>query len=156
MPPKKRAKKNATPAKKKDAGTVVEVSNSIIPVNADIAPHLPVELWLEIVSYYPIVKAPNYVSHHGSSRGLSEDYLDRPKALRALSQTNRALRNLFLPVLWERLEVCAGKYEAWYKVFGELLEQKSIGLAANTELAAYVRYVIFFNLLILLSYRNPR
>jgi hypothetical protein len=73
----------------------------------------------------------------------------RRTALRALSQTCRTLRPLFLPLSWECLDNSSAKIndrnkEPWEVVSwcaSENLELKSRGLAENWNLVAYVQYV---------------
>ncbi|KAJ7088218.1 hypothetical protein C8R43DRAFT_1142269 [Mycena crocata] len=65
-------------------------------------PALPAEVLHEIVSYYPSVPVPCRSAHV-----LSCIYLERIAVLRALSQTSKRLRSIFLPTAWEHFQVCA-------------------------------------------------
>ena len=58
-------------------------------------------------------------------------------------ETCKLWRNLFFPLLWERLEPCLthSKAAAWYKVYGESLIRKSSLVCENPEIASHVRYV---------------
>lgn len=112
---------------------------------------LPWELLIEIISYFerlpiPITTKTNF---HPSPYGVdlmpseSSQYLERTDALRALSQTCRLWRNIFFPLLWERLEACLthSSTAAWYKVYGESLIRKSSLVAENPGIASHVRCV---------------
>lgn len=64
-------------------------------------------------------------------------------AVRALSQTCRAWREFFLPMLWESVEVGMVNDEmkgVWYKVCSERLERVGNGIAGCGEVAELVRY----------------
>lgn len=79
---------------------------------------------------------------------LGREYLERPDALRALSQTCVAYREVFLPLLFERLEVCVNTRpgnptKAFYKHIGDGLERKCSGLAGRPDLWEMVRFVRF-------------
>lgn len=74
------------------------------PVNTHGFPAFPVELLLEIVSYFCTPPLPD-MQH----RLLGERYLERSILLRALSQCCRSLRGIFLPFLWQRMEVRASR-----------------------------------------------
>ncbi|TFK26660.1 hypothetical protein FA15DRAFT_263770 [Coprinopsis marcescibilis] len=112
---------------------------------------IPEELTLEILSYFPSVGP--LTSHHKSSKESSKwdpdpilprYYLDRPNALRALSQTCSAYRSIFLPILWDRLEVCvraATTTEQFFRHAGLTMIRKCDGLRKNKELASMVKRV---------------
>ncbi|EAU92311.1 hypothetical protein CC1G_00530 [Coprinopsis cinerea okayama7 len=109
---------------------------------------LPDELISEVLSYYPEV-GPLTSAVDGTARYQAREpilpvsYLVRPDTLRALSQTCVAYRRLFLPILWERLEVCVearGK-EQFFRHAGESLTRKCNGLLENPDLLDMVRYV---------------
>jgi hypothetical protein len=96
------------------------------------------ELLLEILSYFPPVPKRAWIRE--SDAYLSSLYCERPNVLRALSQTCRAARKFFLPLLWERLEVCTARLvRAWHLQVSATLEARSIGLAQRQDLSAYVR-----------------
>lgn len=80
---------------------------------------------------------------------LGREYLERPDVLRALSQTCVAYRTAFLPLLFERLEVCVttrpgNPTKAFYRHIGDGLERKCSGLVGRPDLSEMVRYVTFF------------
>lgn len=80
---------------------------------------------------------------------LPRVYLERPDVLRALSQTCVAYRKVFLPLLFERLEVCVttrpgNQSRAFYKHIGEGLERKCSGLADRPDLWHMVGFVYLF------------
>jgi hypothetical protein len=96
---------------------------------------LALELYLEILSYYPAVPKRAWpYDHH-----LPATYSDRPAVLCALSQTCHALRRIFLPLLWERLDACAPPSGLWYKHIAATLEARGVGLQARPDLAVHVR-----------------
>lgn len=74
------------------------------PVNQTGFPGLPVECLLEIASWYPVAAIP-MVAPGPPPR--HRRYLERGKALKALSQTCNSFRQVFLTLLWRRLEVCS-------------------------------------------------
>ncbi|KAG6829072.1 hypothetical protein H0H92_005783 [Tricholoma furcatifolium] len=82
-------------------------SRSIFPPDAtvNIVLKVPVEIWLEIASFFVEVVVPAEYSWPS----LPPATLEREQALLALSQLCRRLRDLFLPHLWKRFEVCADK-----------------------------------------------
>ena len=97
------------------------------------------ELWLEILSYFP--KVPDIVNFVVCRLTLKEWFSDRPDVLRALSQTCRTFRRFFLPMYWERLDVCTNKFGgADHLHLATSLEAKSIGLCSRPDLADLVRY----------------
>jgi len=107
---------------------------------------LPLELIMEILSHFdhlPIITGKLDCSPFGVDPTISRRYLGRTDVLRALSQTCKLWRNLFFPLLWERLEPCLthSKAAAWYKVYGESLIRKSSLVCENQEIALHVRYV---------------
>ncbi|CAL1707384.1 unnamed protein product [Somion occarium] len=64
------------------------------------------------------------------------------RALHALSQTSRALREYCLPRAWERLEACieyGPEHGVWYKQVSNRLRNISNGLAESPELAQHVQ-----------------
>ena len=104
---------------------------------------LPDETFLEILSYFPAI---NFRYGFAHQRGLSNPnvlsggYAERCNVLRAITQTCRALRQKFLPWLWEGVDACAVPYDrAWYVYLGNLLENKCRILLKNPVLAAHVR-----------------
>jgi len=63
---------------------------------------LPDELCLEVVSHLP---APVVVPTDDCATVDVDDYLARQQTLIALSRTCRSLRRVFLPLIWQRIEV---------------------------------------------------
>ncbi|KAJ7588324.1 hypothetical protein C8J56DRAFT_67920 [Mycena floridula] len=74
-----------------------------ITVNHQGLPALPTEMLLEISSHYAIFDVTRVSDH----RMLPAKYLEYRAALKALSQTCKSLRSVFLPILWQRIEACA-------------------------------------------------
>lgn len=105
MPPRKRARQTVDSSPPKDAPDMATKSHLPPDANTGVVFELPNEIWLEILSYFSSVRIPTLKISHAPL--LSSSTLERAHALRALSQTCRAFRALFLPELWERFEVCA-------------------------------------------------
>jgi hypothetical protein len=111
---------------------------------------LPLELLMEIISYFetlPVLTTAGsriYVTLHGIDYFHPSRYLERINTLRLLSQTCKLWRNIFFPLLWERLEACLphSSSGAWYKVYGESLIRKSSFVCENPEVASHVRCVL--------------
>jgi hypothetical protein len=73
------------------------------------------------------------------------NYRERTDVLRALSQTCVALRQVTLPLLWERLEaawVPEAKTGTWYKYVTMELERKAKGVMSRKDLIPHVRYIL--------------
>lgn len=117
------------------------------PVNTTGLPALPTELLLEIVSHFPVIPIPLF-----RTKPYSAEYLARTQALRALSQMCMSLRRVFLPLVWQRIEVCASpmiignRYRRpiqrppWVKELAtELVQQLEIVTIRDPSLASYVK-----------------
>ncbi|KAJ7907122.1 hypothetical protein B0H13DRAFT_1618778 [Mycena leptocephala] len=101
-----------------------------IPVNTTGLPSVPGEILDEIVSHLSDVPIPLFEAHV-----LSCTYLEHTETLRALSETCRRLRNVFLVRAWQRLEVCASRRVSdGYEYRGRRYQQNSSSLWSN-ELA---------------------
>jgi len=68
-------------------------------------PALPTELLLEIVSHFPAIPLP--MGRRDRASVYPASFLEKPRILRALSQMCRSLRSIFLPYVWQKIEVCA-------------------------------------------------
>ncbi|KAJ7153223.1 hypothetical protein C8R46DRAFT_1119787 [Mycena filopes] len=101
-------------------------------------PDLPTELLMEIVKYYPEL----YVGIDARVRGvLSEEYAGND-ALRALSQTNHALRGIFLPVLWARFHSCftaRNRPKRKIRTRAKMLERRMKGIQKTPYIQPYIR-----------------
>ena len=104
---------------------------------------LPVELTTEILDYFPAIGP--YTSATYYYHVLPELYLARIDILRALSQLCIDYRRVFLPLLWDSLNVCFTIRRnspvwsgAFYQHVGEALVRKCHGLSANPNLASYI------------------
>jgi hypothetical protein len=155
MPPKsiKRAKRHS-PSSTESAKAVVRerAAADTSPVFSNFRRpkvlELPLELLMEIISYFECLPVPMIASRStapyiiGYSSGPSR-YLERTDALRLLSQTCKLWRHIFFPLLWERLEPCLTHSEsgAWYKVYGESLIRKSSLVCETPHIALHVRCV---------------
>ncbi|KAJ7174528.1 hypothetical protein C8R46DRAFT_91196 [Mycena filopes] len=119
---------------------------------------VPPELWLEIVSDYYLRNLSSkrdgfprsllLLSRSkikSSPKTIPTSYRERPEALRALSQTTRALRAVFLPLLWEYVEACFIPKDdtTWSKRVASVLLKRCKGLMKheNQGLAQHVRVV---------------
>jgi len=107
---------------------------------------LPLELIMEILSHFdclPTITSKHHYGLFGIDPTVTRRYLERTNRLRGLSQTCRSWRNLFFPLLWERLESCLTNSTSneWFKVYGDSLIRKSALVCENTEIASYVRCV---------------
>lgn len=112
---------------------------------------LPAEIILHIASTYSRREycGANYYCDEWL---LSDDdegddmlHFERREALKALSQTCKVLRNLFLPQLWECFEAAYDPRdppEDWVAFGAAKLERLSKGLVENPTLASHVRYVL--------------
>jgi hypothetical protein len=126
-------------------------------------PALPPELLLEITSHFPAVPLP--MGDRDWHSVYPASYLEKPRILRALSQMCRSLRSIFLPYIWQTIEVCAsqritetmittGLYKYTYR-FGreiikkelatELITQLEIVTIRDPTLAKYVKYGLFLS-----------
>ncbi|KAJ8086316.1 hypothetical protein PM082_005139 [Marasmius tenuissimus] len=151
MPPKKKKAKNSEkstspPEKTKDTKTPIQQNDSRFL-------KLPVEiLTTQILGYFPNVPVgiPEEVrpdSSHDPAPLLPEIVLERSKVLRALAQTCRRLREVYLPLQWEQLDLCAYPHEpgtyggSWYLTITKKTERVSEGLLNSPDLASYVRII---------------
>jgi hypothetical protein len=106
---------------------------------------LPVELTTEILDYFPTIGPYTAVYNDIGDPVLSHIFLVRIDILRALSQVCIDYRRVFLPLLWESLNICfttrkdSPKFTAaYYKYVGKALVRKCNGLSANPNLASYI------------------
>ena len=81
-----------------------QASSSTQAVNASGFPALADEIYLEIMSYIPVVPIPST----NDSPLYPELRRSRHETLLSLSQTSRSLRRFFWRYLWQRIEVCEG------------------------------------------------
>ncbi|KAJ6597590.1 hypothetical protein DFH09DRAFT_1304381 [Mycena vulgaris] len=125
------------------------------PVNTTGLPSLPVEILQEIVSHLPGGPVPCTVYMSGVLLGT---HLARSKALRALSETCRRLRDVFIASAWEHIEACVSRGTSWdlFSLFSlfelsrssiarelarELVRQTEVINIRNPSLAEHVRVV---------------
>lgn len=107
-------------------------------VNTHGLPALPTELLMIVANSLPSVPVP-CPAHH---RPLSGTYTERLEMQRALSQTCRSLRSVFLPYTWQKIEVCAlnDRRTRWEKSLAtELVAQLEIVTVRDLSLAKYVK-----------------
>ncbi|KAK0458272.1 uncharacterized protein EV420DRAFT_388953 [Desarmillaria tabescens] len=117
-------------------------------------PSLPVELLLEIFSYWPSIP----ISWPDSPPLFPNIYLERSYTIRSLTQTCTSLRARLLPLAWQNLEACAsrnlqkesrsrrGQYLYLTERYGrevatELVRQAEIVTIRNPSLVTYVQTV---------------
>ncbi|KAJ7257529.1 hypothetical protein B0H12DRAFT_470695 [Mycena haematopus] len=122
-------------------------------------PDLPTEILMEIVSYYPplvhgvpthgqfIGNNPlhNDITHskfiYGGTNQRKGSFVGN-NALRALSQTSRILRGIFLSLLWARVHAC---FTPWnepkrkIKTRAKMLERRMIGIQRSPYIVPYIR-----------------
>jgi hypothetical protein len=103
---------------------------------------LPVELTTEILDYFPAIGPYTEVYENII---LSEIYLVRVDLLRALSQVCIDYRRVFLPLLWESLNLCFEMRTTnlrWKNGYdnhvGEAIVRNCDGLSDNPNLASYI------------------
>ena len=103
----------------------------------------PVELSTEILDYFPAMGP--FTEPHFHHQILPDIYLARIDILRALSQVCIDYRRVFLPLLWESLNVCFMRKNspfeppgAFYKHVGDALVRRCDSLLANPNLASYI------------------
>ncbi|KAG7441404.1 uncharacterized protein BT62DRAFT_486599 [Guyanagaster necrorhizus] len=121
------------------------------PANATGLARLPTELLLEIISHFPSppLKASMFYCLIVGGKELTE----RSAALVSLSQTCKTYRQIFLPLLWEKLEAfqCTDpKVEVrpdlpeWQKkVTGDIIRQLETVTIRDPALADHVQSVSF-------------
>jgi hypothetical protein len=119
--------------------------------NSTGLPALPTELLLEIMSHFPAVLLP--LGEHDKCMIYSAPYLEKPRVLRVLSQMCRSLRSIFLPYVWQAIEVCAShrisegraphrleRSRVSKELATELITQLEIVTIRDPTLAQYVKY----------------
>ncbi|KAL0956973.1 hypothetical protein HGRIS_003076 [Hohenbuehelia grisea] len=159
MPPKKRQKYNkessrdSPPPDEQRSHSSIQAARTSNSASAFLK--LPIEVMLEIISYYPLAGmtlVPVEYRHNYSAplewqrpsySVLPGVFLDRYEALRALTLTCSALRRSILPVLWEHVEACSASHAetGWYKSVGVRLRCKSNILFHNPHLAEHVQTI---------------
>ncbi|KAJ6452891.1 hypothetical protein C8R47DRAFT_1204257 [Mycena vitilis] len=125
-------------------------------MNAGVFLKIPTEIWAEIVSDSDFRVLGSVKD--GMARSLlllsrskikscpktvPTGYRERPETLRALSQTCRALRGIFLPLFWEHLEACLipKTTATWGARVAKVLLDRCKGLMKSESLRSYVRIV---------------
>ncbi|KAJ7748779.1 hypothetical protein DFH07DRAFT_560834 [Mycena maculata] len=119
---------------------------------------IPTEIWLEIMSqsHFLVLSSEKdgiprsllLLSRSkiaSSPKTVPPAYRVRPETLRALSQTCRSFRSIFLPLLWEHVEGCFESKDgtAWHARVANVLLERCKGLMQreNQSLARHVRVV---------------
>ncbi|KAJ7434784.1 hypothetical protein B0H11DRAFT_699620 [Mycena galericulata] len=100
-------------------------------------PDLPTELLLEIVKYYP----EQLSSLDASVHGTHSDQFDGNDTLRALSQTCRTLRDVFLPVLWAHVHAyftVRNLPKRKIKTRAKMLEHRMRGIQRTSHVIPYI------------------
>ncbi|KAF7343968.1 hypothetical protein MVEN_01686000 [Mycena venus] len=101
-------------------------------------PDLPTELLMEIVKYYPEL----YLDIDAIIHGMASEQFAGDDALRALSQTCRTLRGIFLPVLWARVYACftsRNRPKKRVKRRAKMLERRMIGIQKTPYVMPHIR-----------------
>ncbi|KAJ7607789.1 hypothetical protein DFH06DRAFT_1249608 [Mycena polygramma] len=124
--------------------------------NVGVFLKIPTEIWVEIVSdsnFRVLGSAKDGMPRSllllsrskikSCPKTVPTGYRERPETLRALSQTCRALRGIFLPLLWEHLEACFIPKTAatWGTRVAKVLLDRCKGLMKSESLRSYVRIV---------------
>lgn len=120
---------------------LVEAPNAYRPNNVPLS-KLPLELFDEILAYYPILPTTfNEFTFFEDYAPLK--YSERTVILRSLSQSCRALRQLAFPRLWDRLDTCfvpESKQAEWYMHITGSLRRKAEGvLESGPEIQHCIR-----------------
>ncbi|CCO34711.1 hypothetical protein BN14_08818 [Rhizoctonia solani AG-1 IB] len=97
---------------------------------------LPDELVHMIFLYYTEIRIEDILVN---STSLPQHFLDRFSALRNLSQLCQLSREIYLPLLWERVQICIATGGAWYREHGKNMMRKCKGLLKSSYLWPYVR-----------------
>ncbi|KAJ6485304.1 hypothetical protein C8R47DRAFT_536048 [Mycena vitilis] len=100
-------------------------------------PDLPTELLMEIVSYYPEL----YLFFDACTYGVPHEQFSGKDSLRALSQTSRVLRDIFLPALWSRAHACftsRNRPKRKIKTRAKMLERRMRGIRNTTYIVPYI------------------
>ncbi|KAJ7041484.1 hypothetical protein C8F04DRAFT_1391038 [Mycena alexandri] len=101
-------------------------------------PDLPTELLLEMVKHYPEL----YLDFDARIHGVASEQFDGNDALRALSQTCRTLRRIFVPVLWAGVHACftqRNNPEKNRERHAQMLERRMIGIQKTRHAMCYIR-----------------
>ncbi|KAK7055545.1 hypothetical protein R3P38DRAFT_2847741 [Favolaschia claudopus] len=100
-------------------------------------PDLPTELLMEIVKQYPAL----YLEIDALICGMAAQQFTRNDIIRALSQTCRTLRNIFLPILWERVYAVFTERTRQRKTKkrSKMLERRMIGLRKTPYIIPHIR-----------------
>src|ERR1700691_1381470 len=141
-PPAKRAKSSKqTDVAAAAPSSSAQTQSSSHRTTKNIIITLPSELLLEIVSYFPNISIIDILDNPPT---LSVEYRERFASLRALSQTCKELRSVYLPLAWERLEACTTTSAPlqFYREVGTALERKCSGLIKSKLLLPFVRCVV--------------
>jgi hypothetical protein len=105
---------------------------------------LPVELATEILDYFPTIGPHTSVNSDNGYPVLHRIFHVRIDVLRALSQVCIHYRRVFLPLLWESLNICfsirgpAARTFKYDKHLSETLVRKCDRLSANPKLASHI------------------
>ena len=104
-------------------------------------PALPTELLFEIISHFPAVPLP--MGKHDRVGVYPASYLEQPRILRAFSQMCRSLRSIFLPYVWQKIEVCAnpGVHDGMSVMAARKHERNLVNKKLATELISQLEIV---------------
>ncbi|KAJ7779256.1 hypothetical protein B0H16DRAFT_1502062 [Mycena metata] len=143
MPPKKSRRTAAStseiPAAPDSAPATVTRSENGPDQNANLRlVQLPPELFDAIIEHYVTLPSTFYYD----TQNIPElKYYERNDALTALSQTCRVLRQITLPRLWERLDMCRipeRNRQTWYNYVMLAIARKANGIS-DSPVRHYVR-----------------
>jgi hypothetical protein len=148
--------------KSKERSHYVRIVKSGLPINGTGLSALPLELLIEITSYLRYVPVPcnDFISDNEwyLAKIIDSKYCERFDTVSALSRTCRRLRHIFLPITWQRLDVCATRkptsssrgrrsifepdpmFKLWHKYLAtELVRQLEVVTIRAPALAAHVQ-----------------
>ncbi|CAL1702731.1 unnamed protein product [Somion occarium] len=131
MPPKR--------VKRKDKMAHDAIPIAEPPAQIPALAKLPAELFDEIISYLRVLPLSFYYdTYYDKARGNlpHPQFRERTDALRALSATCRALRDISYHRLWSRLDICWVPSEeagTWYKYVMQSLQTKSKGVVSSSD-----------------------
>ena len=128
----------------------IGVNNEIIIVSRPVLSHLPRDVLLDILAYYPTIgKAQVSIRQFAwdaTGGRVDPAYRERFNVLRSLSQVCRTLRAVMIPLVWEHVEACIWDSDRMEKglFLAYVLKRQCQGLLKNPVLASHVGCVLLW------------